>query len=262
MIRYHAGAAFAAAIFLSAAPHPMAQTDFPGISGLPQINYLPDPFLMEDGSRVKSEAEWRSQRGYLLDMIQYYEYGRMPASPGNVKVTIVSASVSADKAALNRKVRITCGPKDSVSFTAPLDMPNKPGPFPAIITVGGASLAGIARGYLMVSFDQLTLAGDNLDPKKELPVYAAYDWGSLSVWAWGVHRIVDYLETLPEVDKAKIAVTGHSRSGKAALLAGALDERITLVAPNHSGAGGAASGKFGKGETTLEVATNFKYWFQ
>ncbi|NIP97687.1 MAG: SUMF1/EgtB/PvdO family nonheme iron enzyme, partial [Akkermansiaceae bacterium] len=69
--------------------------------------------------------------------------------------------------------------------------------------------------------------------------YPDYDWAMLAVWAWGGMRVVDYLETRDDVDQGRIAITGHSRGGKAALLAGALDERITLVAPCQSGAGGA-----------------------
>src|ERR1700689_3728080 len=54
----------------------------------------------------------------------------------------------------------------------------------------------------------------------------------------GLPRVIDFLETTYFVDKDKIIVTGHSRGGKAALLAGALDERVALTVPNGSGAGG------------------------
>ena len=57
-------------------------------------------------------------------------------------------------------------------------------------------------------------------------------------WAWGVHRVVDALEEDPRIDSKKIVVTGHSRYGKMALIAGAFDERIALTVPSHSGAGG------------------------
>ena len=62
-------------------------------------------------------------------------------------------------------------------------------------------------------------------------------------WAWGVSRIIDALEKTPEanIDPSRIAVTGCSRNGKGALLAGALDERIVLTIPQESGAGGSAS---------------------
>jgi len=78
-------------------------------------------------------------------------------------------------------------------------------------------------------------------------------------------RVVDYLMTLPEVDSGKVALTGHSRAGKVALLAGALDERIAMVVPNGSGAGGAGCFRVEeKGVETLELITQperFGYWF-
>jgi hypothetical protein len=73
---------------------------------------------------------------------------------------------------------------------------------------------------------------------------------------------VDYLETLPEADKTRIAVTGHSRGGKAALLAGALDERIALTAPNNSGCMGAGCTRVPHdGESLERIASVFPYWF-
>jgi Abhydrolase family len=70
------------------------------------------------------------------------------------------------------------------------------------------------------------------------PAYPNYDWGLLRAWAWGVSRIVDYLETDASVDKTKFIVTGVSRTGKSALIAGAFDDRIAMVAPVASSGGG------------------------
>jgi len=67
------------------------------------------------------------------------------------------------------------------------------------------------------------------------PLYPGYDWGNVAAWAWGYSRVVDYLETLSHLDTTKIAIAGHSRGAKSAMLAAALDERIALVGANQSG---------------------------
>jgi len=59
-------------------------------------------------------------------------------------------------------------------------------------------------------------------------------------WAWGIHRAVDYLTHDERIDPKRIAVVGHSRLGKTALVAGAFDERIAVIIPNQAGCGGTA----------------------
>jgi len=87
--------------------------------------------------------------------------------------------------------------------------------------------------------------------------------GAISMWAWGLHRIIDYLVTLPEIDKSRIAVTGHSRLGKTALLAAAFDERIALAIPHQAGCGGTgpSRSKNPKAETVAVINKSFPHWF-
>jgi hypothetical protein len=86
------------------------------------------------------------------------------------------------------------------------------------------------------------------------------DWGALSAWGWGASRLLDYFETDKTVDSRRVGVTGHSRSGKAALVAMAFDERFAIGYISSSGQGGAKLHRRKYGETIENVANSFYHW--
>jgi hypothetical protein len=88
-----------------------------------------------------------------------------------------------------------------------------------------------------------------------------HDWGTIASWAWGLYRAVDYLVTDKDIDKSRIAVVGHSRLGKTALLAAAFDERIALAIPHQAGCGGTSPSRGKVGESVTRINTSFPHWF-
>ena len=89
--------------------------------------------------------------------------------------------------------------------------------------------------------------------KKELKNPPREKYSAIGAWSWGLSRIMDYLETVPQIDPAKAVVFGHSRLGKTSLWAGANDLRFKLICANDSGSGGAALTRRLFGETLYSM---------
>ena len=123
------------------------------------------------------------------------------------------------------------------------------------------------RGYAIITFYYQDCGQDGGDYRKTgfFPAYPDYDWADLRAWAWGMSRCVDYLETQNFADKSKFIALGHSRLGKATLVAGAFDERFALCAPAGSGCAGTGAYRFngktrGGKEGLEDIVKNFPQW--
>lgn len=266
------------------------------VDQLPVVTELPDPFLFADGTRVKSKQDWPRRQAELKELIQTYEYGHLPPVPPGGAVTVKPAPeyqapprtgsnkdntppVAPDPvpagARMEKFLMTVAGPGGkSVQFHLMLTLPRGDGPFPVIVRgdlcwgrVKPDIAANIAaRGYALADFDRTEIVPDKKG-ERNVGLYLVYpdgDFSASAAWAWGYHRVIDYLLTRSEIDKAKIGITGHSRGGKTTILAGLMDDRITLTVPNNSGCGGAGCFRYQapKSEDIAAITKNFPFWFQ
>ena len=122
----------------------------------------------------------------------------------------------------------------------------------------------IDRGYAVATFYNGDVDPDRPDKREGMRPYLAEKGAkpaTIAAWAWGIQRAVDYLVTVKELDPQRIAVVGHSRLGKTALLAAAMDERIALAIPLQAGCGGTAPSRGKVGESVQQINDHFPHWF-
>ena len=126
--------------------------------------------------------------------------------------------------------------------------------------IGGTASSLIRRGYIACSY-----SGSVDAPGTVAQLYPEHDFASMGQVAFTMQTVVDYLLTVPQVDKARIAITGYSRAGKMALIAAALDDRIAAVIAGSTGVGGVTpwrlSGEYGMGEGVESTTRSFPIWF-
>ena len=127
----------------------------------------------------------------------------------------------------------------------------------------GYALATVYYGDIEPDFPEGWKLGlrTTFQSEVETADYGPGRWGSIGVWAWGLSRAMDYLKQDRDVDSKRVAVMGHSRLGKAALWAGAQDERFAIVISNNSGEGGASIVRRRFGEAIHHSVSMVPYWY-
>jgi aminoglycoside 6-adenylyltransferase len=241
------------------------------------LGELPDLFAWPDGRRVATLAEWRERADAWRESVVDLAYGGLPPPPEELELELRSETRLRQLPGAPRwqSLRLRLGlAAAALSFELHLLLPDAPASVPAVAYGDGCwrnlsdqTLADFAaRGFALALFDRTEVAPDAAPPADRrgglFDLLPERSFGALSAWAWGYGRVVDALLQLPEVDSERLGVTGFSRGGKAALLAGATDARIALVHAHASGAGGAAPYRYlGEGAETLDVARVFSTWF-
>ena len=251
---------------------------------------LPDPLQFDDGREVRNARQWeKKRRPQVLEVFAQEMYGHMPARPEGLHFSTISEETVYAGLGLRKVVRIYLDADQTHWFDVLIHLPkDAAGPVPMFVGLNfkGNDATLDERADFRWPYELVLKAGmgvatawrDSIEPDgkdsklaeaegvcRDGGVRSWYnkdgDWGAISAWAWGLSRIVDYLETDEAYDTDRLAVIGHSRLGKTALWAGANDLRFDMVISNDSGCCGAAISRRKFGETFAVIDTSFPHWF-
>ncbi|HEX6636611.1 MAG TPA: hypothetical protein VF033_03045 [Steroidobacteraceae bacterium] len=248
---------------------------------------LPEVLKFDDGKPVKTARDWKKRRAEIVEHFDREVYGRVPKNVPGVtwKVTESRDDVVGGKPVLFRKlvghVDNSAYPLVSVDIEAELTTPRGAKHVPVIVEFFPFEFRGrfppppsptwqeqvIAKGWAYAILSTSTIQADNGaglsrgiiglvnkgQPRKP------DDWGALRAWAWGASRLLDHLETVPEVDAKRAVIEGVSRFGKASLVTMAYEPRYAIGFIGSSGMGGAAIHRRRIGELLENVASSGEY---
>jgi hypothetical protein len=236
---------------------------------------LPNPFRFESGEPVRTAADWARRRDEIRKLILEIEYGGLPPTPQATRAEeLHTHKVRRLDDARYTQYRVITEDERAFHFRLDVLAPAGDGPFPTVLYGDGCwrfvtdDIAAdiLHRGFALAQFSRVEIAPDIYNSDRTTGLYLVYPeghYGAIAAWAWGYHRCVDVIETLKYIDASRIAVVGHSRGGKTALLAGATDERIALTAPNASGASGVGPHRLPgpECETLADSIRMIPYWY-
>ena len=260
---------------------------------------LPDPLVLNDGTPVTSaKVWWGRRRPEIVELFDREIYGRTPAHLPHVKWEIVSTvhekigNLPVITKTLAGHVDNTADPAITVNIGLTLTTPaDAKGPVPVMMELGFskefmamlakrfpqfAALAGsgptwqqqvLARGWGYAEYVPTSVQPDNGAGLTEGIIGLVNkgqprkldDWGALKAWAWGASRCLDYFETDKDVDARQIGIEGHSRYGKASVVAMAYDPRFAIGYISSSGEAGAKLYRHIFGEQVGNVAGAQEY---
>lgn len=250
--------------------------------------YLPEILVTVSGESISTVEDWETfRKPEILGLFSQNVYGVRPMErPEDLAFQEEKRQGGfLDGLATYIKTRICF---HNYSFPVQLFLPkNSIGPVPAFVYIMLSNQSKrydlekdanpevvpltniVSRGYAVAVFSVDDVDPDRYDGFQDgihgalqpPALRTSASWGTISAWAWGASRVLDYLETVPEVDSGHVGIVGHSRGGKTALWCGATDTRFRMVVSNDSGCTGAAVSRKKDGETVKAINEAFPHWF-
>lgn len=258
---------------------------------------LPDPLLLANGKPVTTPQMWWSERRpQIVELFDWEIYGKVPADVPKVKWQVVSVTheKNGDIPVITKKlvghVDNSGDPNITVDIQLTLSTPaGAKGPVPVIMEFGLSpevlamfakrfpqfqpppgptwQQQVLARGWGYAEYIPTSVQPDNGAGLVEGIIGLANhgqprkpdQWGALRAWAWGASRALDYFETDRTVNAREVGIEGHSRYGKAALVAMAYDKRFAIGYISSSGEAGAKLYRRNWGEQIGNIAGTGEY---
>jgi cephalosporin-C deacetylase-like acetyl esterase/lysophospholipase L1-like esterase len=257
---------------------------------------MPQVLHMDDGSEVKSGADWPKRRAEILEHFEREIYGRIPQNVPRISWRIdeekkgTIAGVETVSKSLVGHVDNSAAPAIDVDIRATFTVPaetDRPVPM-LILFVGNLNRAqafarmgqrgpappwteqALKSGWGFALLDAGSIQPDNaaglrlgiIGLTNRGQLRKLDEWGALRAWQWGASRLIDYFSATPasKVDATKVGIAGLSRFGKAAVVTQAFDERVAVGLIASSGAGGAKLYRHVFGETLENLAGGEYYW--
>ncbi len=236
---------------------------------------LPELLKFSDGREVTAE-NFEARRLEILDILSREEYGYAPPAPEklDVKITDSKKRQFAGKGDVNELLFTVPTEKGDFSFPVTEIIPHGKKLCPAVVMLNFRpnipdqylpveEILDSGCAILRIYYNDIAFDGEDNFEGGIASMFDRdkYNWGKLRMWAWAASRVMDYLQDCDYVDKTKIAVAGHSRLGKTALICAAYDTRFALVCANDSGCSGDAITRQKAGEHIKNITKAFPFWF-
>jgi hypothetical protein len=256
---------------------------------------VPELLTTENGRKVTDVKMWEEvRRKELFDIFMREEYGIRPAAANDrsrVSFKVTDVREAMDGTAVRKLITITYkGPCGTLAFPVTAFIPKSEKKVPAFVLICNRPAAEnidperkkksgfwpaeeiVARGYAAIAFWNGHIAPDDKKSKCRKGIFPCVEannkrtkssWATLSAWAWGASRVMDWIESEKLIDNTRVAVVGHSRGGKTSLLTGVTDTRFAMACVNNSGCSGAKLNHINlpKSESIAIITKNFLHWF-